>query len=116
MELQRVATKTLFIALAFFVLSGVFSGCRVGLGIGVEARLGSIYFLSEREDVFGELYLDGERMGGLVPHQYLGEWVFLDFRHQVELHCGYCGNVHTLVVNPPLFAGQVITLNFSHGK
>lgn len=90
------------------------SGCRFGLGIGVEARVGVIYFLSSRDDVFGRLYLNGGEVGYLFPHTYLGKWVFLDFRHQVELYCEHCGAVHSMVINPPLYAGQVITLDFAH--
>ncbi|MEN3186400.1 MAG: hypothetical protein ABDK94_10365 [Atribacterota bacterium] len=107
--------KDFFVAITIFVfLSFLLSGCRVGLGVGIETRVGVIYFLSSREDINGELYVDGKKIGYLIPGTYLGKWVFLDFKHQVELRCGYCGAVHSMVINPPLYAGQVITLDFPH--
>ena len=108
-------SKRFLLAVIVLLFLPFFSaGCRIGLGIGVETRVGVIYFLSTRDDVFGQLYLDGEVLGCLVPHEYLGKWVFLDFKHQIELHCGYCGAVHSMVINPPLYAGQVVTLDFDH--
>ncbi|MCX7667696.1 MAG: hypothetical protein N2Z84_02045 [Atribacterota bacterium] len=108
-------TLTLFAIVAFAVFfSLLFAGCRIGLGIGVEARLGVIYFLSSLGDVYGELYVDGEKIGYIIPGEYLGKWVFLDFRHQVELRCGYCGATHSMVIDPPLYAGQVVMLDFLH--
>lgn len=106
---------TLFAVVAFLVFFSVlFSGCRIGLGIGIETRVGVIYFLSSGEDIYGELYVDGEKAGSISPGEYLGKWVFLDFKHQVDLHCGHCGAVHSLMINPPLYAGQVVTLDFPH--
>jgi|YNPMSStandDraft_2_1061718.scaffolds.fasta_scaffold00608_9 hypothetical protein len=107
--------KRVLLAVIVLLLSTFFSaGCRIGLGIGVETRVGVIYFLSTRDDVFGQLYLDGEALGYIAPHEYLGKWIFLDFKHQIELHCGYCGTVHSMILNPPLYAGQVVTLDFNH--
>ncbi|MGC8777897.1 MAG: hypothetical protein ACP5Q4_04395 [Candidatus Caldatribacteriaceae bacterium] len=106
--------RTFLVIVAIITLISLFSGCKIGLGIGVETRVGVIYFLSSRDDVSGELYLDGQKIGYLAPHQYLGQWVFLDFKHQVELHCEHCGSIHVMVVNPPLYAGQIVTLDFAH--
>ncbi len=105
---------------SFIILLGLLGGmlflggCSVGVGVGVETRVGIVYFASSGEDVFGDLYLDGAKIGVLIPGRSIGKWVFLDFKHEVELHCGFCGVIHSLLLTPPLRTGQVIVLEFSH--
>lgn len=114
--MRKKAIKASFFWVVLLVVwSGlVFSGCRVGLGIVTEVRLGVIYFVSPDPTVFGELYLDGAYVGWLEPLGKISRITTLDFPHQVDLHCGFCGKVHTQVFEPPFQVGEELELVFSH--
>ncbi|WP_369018799.1 hypothetical protein QBE54_02560 [Thermatribacter velox] len=102
---------TIWVLLTLVVL---LSGCRVGLGVVAEVRLGVIYFASSDATTYGELYLDGSRAGWLEPFGVISEVTTLDFPHQVDLHCGFCGEVHTWVFEPPFHAGETLELSVTH--
>jgi len=101
--------------LAILALSVLFlSGCRVGFGVVAEVRLGVIHFVSSDSTTYGELYLDGAYLGELEPFGVVSKITTLDFPHQVDLHCDFCGEVHTWVFEPPFQAGETLELSFTH--
>lgn len=90
------------------------SGCRVGLGVVAEVRLGVVYFASSSPETYGELYLDGSFIGRLEPLGVVSRITTLDFPHQVDLRCGFCGEVHTWIFEPPFHAGETMELVVTH--
>lgn len=105
---------TILAVLALLIFSLLFSGCRLGLGVVAEVRLGVIHFVSSDSTTYGELYLDGAYLGKLEPLGVVSRVTTLDFPHQVDLHCGFCGEVHTWVFEPPFHAGETLELSFTH--
>jgi hypothetical protein len=111
---SRIEPK-IFLAVVAAVLSiFLFSGCRVGLGVVAEIRLGVVYFASSSPETYGELYLDGSFIGRLEPLGVISRITTLDFPHQVDLRCGFCGEVHTWIFEPPFHAGETMELVVTH--
>jgi len=103
----------------FFLLIGmlaaamVFSACRIGVGVGVEVRMGYVYFQSAHPDLQGDLILDGKRIGYLEPLGWVRQLTTLDFRHIVEIEHPDCPEgLCTWIIEPPLRSGEVIPLSF----
>lgn len=87
------------------------SGCRIGIGVGVEIRLGEVVFRSQDAALSGSLFLDGREVGYLPPSGELRCLVALDFPHEVKVFAPACpegGCVFRIV--PPLRPGEVIIL------
>lgn len=99
----------LLCALAFLVL---FSGCRIGVSVGVEFRLGYVTFRSVDPLLFGPLLLDGREVGYLPPLGGLRCLVTLDFPHEVRVLASSCPEgVCVFFVSPPLCPSEVIPLS-----
>ena len=102
----------LILTLATIILLTL-SGCSIGVGVGVETRMGYVYFQSAHPDVHGDLFLDGKRIGYLHPLGWQYRLTTLDFRHVVVLEHPDCpGSLCTWVIEPPLYSGEVIPLAF----
>lgn len=85
---------------ALFALLGLLflSGCRIGIGVGVEVR-------SLDAALSGPFFLDGREVGYLPP---LG----LDFPHEVKVFAPACpSGTCVFRVAPPLRPGEVIPLS-----
>lgn len=104
-----MARWVLLCALALLVL---FSGCRIGVSVGVEFRLGYVTFRSVDPLLFGPLLLDGTEVGYLPPLGGLRCLVTLDFPHEVRVFSLACpGGVCVFRIEPPLCPGEVIPLS-----
>uniref|UniRef100_A0A7V3YLD7 Uncharacterized protein n=1 Tax=Candidatus Caldatribacterium californiense TaxID=1454726 RepID=A0A7V3YLD7_9BACT len=106
---RSVAVFAVSVLLALFL-----SGCRIGVGIGVEVRLGYVTFQSVDERISGPFFLDGKRMGDLPPLGTIRCLVTLDFPHEVRVVSASCpGGACVFVFSPPFRPGEVIPLSFT---
>ncbi|MEN3203347.1 MAG: hypothetical protein ABDK87_06405 [Atribacterota bacterium] len=104
-----MARWVLLCALTFLVL---FAGCRVGVSVGVELRLGYVTFRSVDPLLFGPLLLDGREVGYLPPLGSLRSLVTLDFPHEVRVLAPSCPEGACVFrIEPPLCPGEVISLS-----
>ncbi|MGQ9622172.1 MAG: hypothetical protein ACUVTO_01785 [Candidatus Caldatribacteriaceae bacterium] len=102
------------ILLAIFFFIPFLSGCRVGLELGVEIRLGYVTFQSMQEEVAGTFVLDGREMGYLPPLGMMRCLVVLDVPHEARVLSASCPEgVCVFHLSPPLRAGEVIPLYLS---
>jgi len=101
--------RVILLAVFFFLL--FFSGCQVGLELGVEIRLGYVTFQSMQEEVAGTFVLDGREMGYLPPLGMIRCLVVLDIPHEARVLSASCpGGACVFPLSPPLRAGEVIPL------
>ncbi len=101
--------RVIFLIIFFFLL--FLPGCWIGLGVGVEIRLGYVTFQSMQEEVAGTFVLDGIEIGYLPPLGTRRCLVTLDFPHEVKILSPSCpGGVCVFHLSPPLQAGEVIPL------
>ncbi|MBC7217566.1 MAG: hypothetical protein H5U36_05320 [Candidatus Caldatribacterium sp.] len=93
------------------------SGCRIGVGVGLEVRLGYVTFRSQDAALEGPFFLDGVRVGYLPPLGTLRCLVTLDFPHEVRVLASSCpGGVCVFRIEPPLHPGEVISLSLSQAQ
>ncbi|WP_017873141.1 hypothetical protein [Candidatus Caldatribacterium saccharofermentans] len=106
--------RTVAVFIALMLLALLLSGCRIGVGIGVEVRLGYVTFQSVDERISGPFFLDGKRMGDLPPLGAIRCLVTLDFPHEVRVVSASCpGGVCVFVFPPPFQPGEVIPLSLT---
>lgn len=87
------------------------SGCRIGIDVGVEVRLGYVTFRSQDVALSGPFVLDGRNIGYLPPLGALRCLVTLDFPHEVKVLSSACPEgVCAFRIEPPLRPGEVVPL------
>lgn len=88
------------------------SGCRIGIEVGVEVRLGYVTFRSLDAALSGPFFLDGREVGYLPPFGALRCLVALDFPHEVRVSASACpSGVCVFRIAPPLHPGEVVPLS-----
>lgn len=90
------------------------AGCRIGVEVGLEVRLGYVTFRSLDAALSGPFLLDGKRVGYLPPLGALRCLVTLDFPHEVRVLAPTCpSGVCVFRIEPPLRSGEVIELRLA---